>query len=47
MGDIAVLAKAFLKLGFTAVGSPAVHLHMMEWAFVERRSWLSKALFEF
>jgi chromate transporter len=39
------LALAFLRLGLTAFGGPAVHIAMMEDEFVARRRWLTRAEF--
>jgi chromate transporter len=39
------LALAFLRLGFTAFGGPAVHIAMMEEEFVRRRQWLTREQF--
>lgn len=35
------VARAFLRLGFTAFGGPAAHLAMMEEEFVRRRAWIT------
>lgn len=39
------LALLFLKLGFTAMGGPAVHIAMMEEEVVTRRRWMSREAF--
>jgi chromate transporter len=39
------LALAFLRLGTTAFGGPAVHIAMMEEEFVRRRAWLTREQF--
>jgi chromate transporter len=40
-GDLGLLARLFLRLGFTAFGGPAAHIAMMEDEVVRRRQWLS------
>jgi chromate transporter len=39
------IAKVFLKLGFTGLGGPVVHIAMMRTEVVVKRSWLSEAEF--
>jgi chromate transporter len=39
------LAALFTKLGFTALGGPAVHIAMMEDEVVARRGWLTRSDF--
>ena len=41
MGNLAELAKLFLRLGTTAFGGPAAHIALMEQEVVRRRGWLS------
>jgi len=43
--SLSEIALAFLKLGTTAFGGPAVHLAMMEEEFVHRRRWITHADF--
>ncbi|MFH1103795.1 MAG: chromate efflux transporter [Actinomycetota bacterium] len=44
-GRVAEVARAFLKLGTTAFGGPAVHVSMMHDEFVTRRRWLDDQTF--
>lgn len=39
------VARAFLRLGFTAFGGPAVHIAMYHDEFVQRRKWLDEQHF--
>jgi chromate transporter len=43
--ELKEIALAFLRLGATAFGGPAVHIAMMEEEFVRRRGWVSRADF--
>ena len=40
-GNVAEVARIFLRLGFTAFGGPAAHIAMMRREFVQQRQWLS------
>ena len=40
-GEFGMLARLFLRLGFTAFGGPAAHIAMMEDEVVRRRQWLT------
>lgn len=42
---VAEVAAAFIRLGFTAFGGPAVHVALMEDEFVTRRRWLDRRHF--
>jgi chromate transporter len=44
-GEVAELARLFLRLGLTAFGGPAAHIGLMEREAVERRAWMSRAQF--
>lgn len=44
-GELAALARLFLKLGTTAFGGPAAHIAMLEDEVVRRRGWLTHAEF--
>ena len=44
-GSLLELSLLFLRLGFTAIGGPAVHIAMMEEEVVTRRGWLTRAEF--
>lgn len=39
------LARAFTRLGLTALGGPAAHIAIMQREFVERRAWLTRERF--
>jgi chromate transporter len=39
-GRLGILARLFIRLGFTAYGGPAAHVAMMRDEVVERRKWL-------
>jgi chromate transporter len=40
-GGLPEVASAFLRLGFTAFGGPAVHISLFHDEFVKRRQWLT------
>ena len=42
---LAEIARAFLKLGFTAFGGPAAHIALMHREFVKRRKWVAEQEF--
>jgi len=42
---LGALVRLFLRLGFSGVGGPLVHIALMETEVVERRRWLSKEEF--
>lgn len=44
-GNLAEVAKLFLKLGFIGFGGPAVHIAMMEEEVVRKRKWISQEHF--
>jgi chromate transporter len=44
-GELAEVARYFLRLGLTAFGGPAAHIAMMEDEVVRRRGWLSREEF--
>jgi chromate transporter len=44
-GNLADVAKQFLRLGFIAYGGPAAHVAMMEEEFARRRNWLTRERF--
>lgn len=44
-GDLADLARLFLRLGSTAFGGPVAHIALMEDEVVRQRRWLSRAEF--
>ena len=45
MARLLELALAFVRLGLTAFGGPAVHIALMEEEFVRRRGWISRERF--
>jgi chromate transporter len=44
-GNLADVAKQFLRLGFIAYGGPVAHVAMMEEEFARRRNWLTRERF--
>jgi chromate transporter len=44
-GNLAEIAREFLRLGFVAYGGPAAHIAMMEERFVRRLGWISRERF--
>jgi len=45
MGELAEVARLFLRLGFTAFGGPAAHIALMEDEVVNRRKWIDRQQF--
>ena len=45
MGELAEVARLFLRLGFTAFGGPAAHIALMEDEVVNRRRWIDRQQF--